>query len=210
LRKTYRIYPKCEIGKNAQIGDFVIIGLPPRGKKEGELKTIIGDNAVIRSHTVVYAGNIIGDNFQSGHKVMIRENNRIGDNVSIGTGTVIEHDVEIADNVRVHSQAFIPEFSSLGKGCWIGPNVTFTNVLHPLCPKAKECLKGPVLKKGAKIGANSTLLPNIVIGEKALVGAGSVVTKDVPDGKVVIGNPATVVKDISELKCPFGLIDKPY
>jgi acetyltransferase-like isoleucine patch superfamily enzyme len=141
---------------------------------------------------------------------MIRENNRIGDNVSIGTGTVIEHDVEIADNVRVHPQAFIPEFSSLGKGCWIGPNVTFTNVLHPLCPKAKECLKGPVLKKSAKIGANPTLLPNIVIGKKGLVRAGSVVTKDVPDGKVVIGNPATVVKDISELKCPFRLIDKPY
>jgi len=141
---------------------------------------------------------------------MVRENNRIGNNVSIGTGTIIEHDVEIADNVRIHSQAFIPEFSSLGDGCWIGPSVTFTNVLHPLCAKAKECWKGPVLKRGAKIGANSTLLPNIVIGERALVGAGSVVTKDVPDEKVALGNPAKVVKDISELKCPFELIDKPY
>jgi len=210
LKKSYRIYPNCEIGKNGQIGDFVVIGVPPKGKKEGELKTIIGDNAVIRSHTVIYAGNIIGNNFQSGHKVAIRENNRIGDDVSVGTGTVIEHDVQIANNVRIHSQAFIPEFSSLGENCWIGPRVVFTNVLHPLCPKAKECLKGPVLKKGAKVGANSTLLPNIVIGERALVGAGSVVTKDVPDGKVVVGNPATVVKDISELRCPFGLIDKPY
>lgn len=210
MKKTYIIYPKCKIGKNTQIGDFVVIGLPPRGKKKGELETAIGDNAIIRSHTVIYAGNMIGDNFESGHKVMLRENNRIGNNVSIGTGTVIEHDVEIADNVRIHSQAFIPEFSSLGDGCWVGPNVVFTNALHPLCPQAKKCLKGPVLKRGAKIGANATLLPNIVIGEKAVVGAGSVVTKDVPDGKVVVGNPATVIKNIGELNCPFGLIDKPY
>ena len=210
METTYKIYPNVKIGKGAKIGDFVIIGVPPRGKEPGELETIIGNDAVIRSHTVIYAGNIIGDSFQIGHHVMIREDNRIGNKVSIGTNSVVEHHVTIEDNVRIHSQAFVPEWSILETGCWIGPNVVLINTYHPLCPKAKECMKGPTIKKGAKIGANATLLPDIVIGENALVGAGSVVVKDIPPNKVVVGNPAKIIKDIHDLKCPYGLIDKPY
>jgi len=210
VAKTYKIYPNVEIGKSVVIGDFVIIGLPAKGTKEGESKTVIGDNSVIRSHTVIYSGNIIGNNFQTGHLVMIREFNRVGDNVSIGTGSDIEHHVKIGNNVRIHSNVFIPEYSVLEDNCWIGPNVVFTNALHPRCPKAKECLKGPIIKKEAKIGANSTLLPGVVVGEYALIGAGSVVIEDVPSYKVVVGNPGELVKDIRELKCPYGLVDKPY
>jgi acetyltransferase-like isoleucine patch superfamily enzyme len=159
---------------------------------------------------VIYAGNTIGDNFQTGHQVMIRELNDIGREVSIGTGSVIEHHVKIGDRVRIHSRVFIPEFSVLEEGCWIGPGVVMTNAFHPLCPKVKDCLVGPTVKKGAKIGANATLLPGVVIGENALVGAGAVVTKDVPAGAVVAGNPAKIIKQIDELDCPFDLIAKPY
>lgn len=88
-------------GDGVVLEDFCIIGAPPRGAKDGELATRIGDNAVIRSHTVIYAGNVIGNNFQTGNKVNIRESNRIGNNVSVGTLSVIEHHVEIADNVRI-------------------------------------------------------------------------------------------------------------
>ncbi len=77
---------------------------------------------------------------------MIRELNQIGDNVSIGTHSVIEHHVQIDDNVRVHSNAFIPEFSILEEGAWVGPNVVFTNALYPLSPQAKSNLKGSHLK----------------------------------------------------------------
>lgn len=210
MHKNYKIFPNVKIGKNPHIGDFVIIGHPPREKKEAEIETFIGNNAIIRSHTIIYAGNKIGSNFNTGHSVMIREENEIGDNVSVGTSSVVEHHTKIGNNVRIHSQAFIPEFSVLEDNCWIGPNVVLTNVYHPLCPKATECLKGPTIKSGAKVGANSTLLPDIVIGRNALVGAGSVVVDDVPDNKVVIGNPARVIKDISELKCPYKLIKRPY
>src|SRR4029434_11032591 len=140
--------------------------------------TVIGKGAVIRSHTVIYAGNIIGNNFQTGNKVNIRESNRIGNNVSVGTLSVIEHHVEIADNVRIHTQVFIPEYSTLEEGCWIGPNVVFTNAKYPLSPRVKDNLVGTVIRKGAKIGANATLLPGVVIGENALVGAGAVVVRD--------------------------------
>jgi acetyltransferase-like isoleucine patch superfamily enzyme len=196
---TYRLYDNVALGTDSVIEDFCIIGAPPRGRSSGELATTIGDRAVIRSHTVIYAGNVIGTNFQTGNKVNIRESNRIGNNVSVGTLSVIEHHVEIADNVRIHTQVFIPEFSVLEKGCWIGPNVVLTNAKYPLSPGVKDQLAGPLICQGAKIGANATILPGVVIGENALVGAGSVVAKDVPPRTVVVGNPARVIRDISEL-----------
>jgi len=187
------------LGANVDIGEFVVIGLPPRGKEPGELETHIGPDAVIRSHTVIYAGNVIGANLQTGHGVMIRELNEIGDHVSVGTHSIIEHHVRIGNHVRIHSNAFIPEYSVLEEGAWVGPHVVFTNALYPLSPDAKRNLEGPHLLSGAKIGANATLLPGVVIGRHALVGAGAVVVCDVPDGKVVVGNPARVVKDITDL-----------
>lgn len=203
---SYIIYKGVDLGEGSVIEDYSIVGTPPRGKKDGELPTIIGAGAVIRSHSVIYAGNTIGKNFQTGNKVNIRESNRIGDNVSIGTLSVVEHHVEIADNVRIHTQVFIPEFSVLEEGCWIGPNVVFTNAKYPLSPGVKDQLAGPVIKRGAKVGANSTLLPGVVIGENALVGAGSVVVDDVPPGAVVVGNPARVIRQISDL--PYAAVPR--
>jgi len=210
ISPTAKIYPNVRLGEKVEIGDYVVIGVPPKGKAEGQLETVIGDGAVIRSHSVIYAGNRIGNGFQTGHHAMIREENRIGDNVSVGTNSVAEHHVEIANGVRIHSQAFVPEYSVLEEGAWIGPNVVLTNVPHPLCPKAKECIKGPTIKRGAKIGANSTILPFVIVGENALVGAGSVVVHDVPPRAVVAGNPAKVVKSVDQLRCPVALMDKPY
>jgi acetyltransferase-like isoleucine patch superfamily enzyme len=195
----YLIYPHVQIGKHAQIEDFVIIGLPPMGKRPGELLTIIGDNAVIRSHTVIYAGNRIGDHFQTGHHVTVRECNVIGNSVKLGTGTNIEHHVLIEDEVHIHSQVFIPEFSILKNGCWIGPNVVLTNAKYPKSKDAKATLAGPVIENHAKIGANSTILPGITVGARSLIGAGTVVTTDVPPEKIVVGNPGRVIKDLDEL-----------
>jgi acetyltransferase-like isoleucine patch superfamily enzyme len=198
-----RIYQNVALGEDTVVEDFCIIGAPPRGVGDGELRTTIGQGGVLRSHTVIYAGNVIGRNFQTGNKANIRESNRIGNDVSVGTLSVIEHHVEIGDKVRIHSQVFIPEFSVLEEGCWIGPNVVLTNAKYPLSPGVKDQLVGPVIRKGAKIGANATILPGVVVGENALIGAGSVVVKDVPPGAVAIGNPARVIRKISELPYPL-------
>jgi len=194
------IYPNVIIGEGTEIDKFVIIGQPPRGKKLGEIQTIIGSNSVIRSHTVIYAGNKIGDNFQTGHHVMIREDNILGNNVSVGTGTVIEHHVKIGDGARIHSNAFIPEYSVLEQECWIGPGVILTNARYPRSADVKEKLTGPTIGKNAKIGAGGVLLPGVLIGENALVGAGSVVATDIPANTVVVGNPARVIKCITEIE----------
>lgn len=202
---TSIVYANVVLGEGTVVEDFCIVGAAPRGAKEGELPTTIGDGSVIRSHTVIYAGNKIGRNFQTGNKVNIRETNTIGDNVSVGTLSVIEHHVSIADNVRIHTQVFVPEYSILEEGCWLGPNVVLTNAKYPLSPGVKDSLAGVVIRKGAKIGANSTLLPGVVIGENALVGAGSVVVRDVPPGAVVVGNPARVISQIADL--PYSKVE---
>lgn len=195
----YTVHPNVLLGEGSSVGDFSIIGVPPQNLAPGEIQTRIGPNALIRSHTVIYAGNVIGANFQTGHGALLRELNEIGDDVSVGSHSIVEHHVRIADRVRVHSNAFIPEWSILEEDAWVGPNVVFTNAPYPRGRDVKQTLKGPRLLRGAKIGANATLLPGVVIGRDALVGAGAVVVRDVPDGKVVVGNPAVVIKDVSEL-----------
>lgn len=210
MKTEFRLYPNVHLGEGVRIENFVVIGQPPRGREPGELPTFIGDGALIRSHTVIYAGNRIGSSFQTGHGALIREENEIGDEVSIGSHTVIEHHVKIGNRVRIHSGAFVPEGSILEDDSWLGPCVILTNALHPLCPKAKECLRGPHVGRGAKIGAGAIILPDIRIGEMALVGAGAVVVEDVPPGAIVVGNPSRAIKRIEDLRCPYGLVEKPY
>jgi len=195
---NYKIYPNVKLGKNVKIGEFCIIGLPPCEENKGKTDTVIGDNACIRSHTVIYAGNDIGENFQTGHHVMVREDNSIGDDVSIGTGSCVEYHIEIENNVRIHSGAFIPEYSILEEGCWLGPGAVLTNAKYPCSVSAKKNLKGPRICKGAKLGANVTVLPGLTVGDNCLIGAGSVVVKDVQPGKIVVGNPAKFIGDITE------------
>lgn len=206
-----KIHKNALFGKNCIIEDNCEIGRPPRGRKEGELSTTIGDNAVMRSNTVIYAGTKIGNNFQTGHSVIIRENNTIGHNVSIGSNSTIEVDNKIGNNVRIHSLCFL-EKTCIEDTVFIGPCVLFTDDPHPQIPTIRDCMKGATVKKNAKIGGGVTLLPYVTIGENALIGAGSVVTKDVPANMVVAGNPAHKLKNISEMICDKNKNDihKPY
>ncbi|EHQ34349.1 acyltransferase [Methanoplanus limicola] len=146
----------------------------------------IGDNFTLRPGTVIYSDVTIGDNFSSGHSVMIREKTTIGDNVSVGSSVIIEGNCTIGNNVSLQSLVYIPTDVIIEDDVFIGPNAVLTNDPYP----PRGGIKGPVIKKGASIGANATILPGVVIGEGALVAAGAVVTKDVPDGVLAVGAPA--------------------
>jgi len=186
VSKKAILYGKVRIGEGSTIQDNVILG----SAEEGELS--IGKASIIRSGAVIYSGVKIGNNFRSGHNILIRENSEIGDNVLVGTNSVIDGDCKIRSNVSIQTGVYITRYTTIEDNVFLGPCCVMTNDKYM---KYGAVLKGPVIKQGASIGANSTIMPGITIGEGAIVAAGSVVTKDVPPYKVVMGVPARVVKD---------------
>ena len=209
------IEKNVKIGKNSVIEDFVVLGKPTKIGHEAK-QSKIEDGAYFRTGTIVYEGTKIGKNFVSGDHARIRENTKIGNNVSIGANSNVERDCQIGDNVRVQTQCFIPEYTTLEENVWIGPSVVMTNVVHPPCPVFKEeghkmelkCIRGPVLRKGAIVGAGSIILPGVEVGENSLIAAGSVVLDDVKKNTVVAGNPAKRVKKVKDLVCDPGIFEK--
>lgn len=176
-----------------QIGPFCEIGKSPHGIVKNSLA--IGLYSVIRSRTTIYDGCNIGKHFMTGHSVLIRENCEIGDNVSIGTHTEIGPDVIIGNDVRIHSNCFIPELTVIEDGAWIGPCVCICNDRYPGNCGSPKYLEGVTIQTKATIGANVTILPGVVVGYSSVVGAGSVVTKNVPHGITVYGNPARATEE---------------
>jgi len=151
---------------------------------------IIGKNANLRSNTVIYNDVEIGDYFKTGHGVLIREKTKIGDNVLIGTNSVVEGYCNIGSNISIQSNVYIPQNSSIDDYVFIGPCACFTNDRYPL--RNDHPLQGPIIRKGASVGANSTFLSGIEIGEGAMVAAGAIVTRDVPKEYLAIGAPAKI------------------
>lgn len=191
---------ETDIGPDCVIEAYCVVGYGDAATASETTRPVrIGLGSHLRQFTVIYWGTEIGKRFHSGHKANIRESCSIGDDVSIGTLSVIEHHVRIGSRVRIHSQAFIPEYSIIEDDVFIGPNVVLTNAKYPASPDVKAHLRGPLIKTKAIIGANATILPGVVIGSQAVVGAGSVVTRDVETGTVVAGNPARAINTVSAL-----------
>jgi acetyltransferase-like isoleucine patch superfamily enzyme len=172
----------------------------------------IGKNPNVRSYTLIYPRTKIGDNFSSGHFSLIREDVTIGDNCSIGTHTEIGHHVSIGNNVRIHSSCFIPEYTEIEDNVWIGPGTVICNTFHPLCCKAKECLKrtAPIIQQGAIVGARVTIMPGVIVGRDCVIGAGTLVTKSISSNSVVFGNPAECYSYRGQLECHFEKDFHPY
>lgn len=136
----------------------------------------------------------IGENTTIWQFVVVLENARIGDNCNLCAHAFVEGGVIIGNNVTVKSGVYLWHGTIIEDDVFIGPNATFTNDPMPRSKLYLEASKGITVKKGASIGANATLLPGVTIGCNAMVGAGAVVTKSVPDNAVVIGNPAKVIR----------------
>lgn len=194
--------------KPTTVDDGVTLGYPT-GRPIADTELRIGPEAHIRSGTVIYVGSTIGRGLQTGHNVVIREENVIGDHVGIWSNSVIDYGCRIGNNVKIHSNVYVAQFTTIEDDAFLAPGVTIANDMRPLCG---ECTRagGPTIKRGARIGVNVTILPGVVIGEYALIGAGSVVTKDVPPHAVAYGNPARVHTSVNEIDCPLHPGQKAY
>ena len=163
------------------------------------LRFTLGTGARLRSGTVLYAGSRIGARLQTGHHVVVREDCEIGDDVSVWSNSVIDYGCRIGDGVKIHCNCYVAQYTDIGDGAFLAPGVTCANDLYPGQADSASVMCGPVIGAGAQLGVNVTVLPYVLLGEGCIVGAGSVVTRDVPAGAVVYGNPAEVHGTVGDL-----------
>lgn len=199
------IYPGVEINSNCFIGPNCIIGEPMSSyynilESHNFKKTIIGSDSIIRSSAIIYEDVNIGCNFISGHRITIREGTVIGNNCSLGTLCDLQGNLTIGNHVRLHSNVHLGQKSIIEDYVWIYPYVILTNDPYP--PMGK--LKGVTVKKFAQIATGAIIMPGLTIGINALIGAASLVRKDVPDEMVVVGNPGKELCSVRDLKDDSG------
>ena len=194
------------IGDNVRIDDNTVIGKYPMRaslsifKEESNLPpTHIGDNCLIGANTVIYIGSTISNNVLIADLASVRENTAIGEYTIIGRGVTIENYVKIGKRCKLESECYITAYSELEDYVFIAPGVVTSN--DNFLGRTEERFKhfrGVTVRRGGRIGANAVILPGKIIGEDALIAAGSVVTKDVPPRKVVMGSPARIIRDVPE------------
>ncbi len=195
------IYDNVVIGDNTIICNDCVIGEPLNNYYYEEAtyvnpKTVIGPNSLIRSHCIIYAGNEIGDHFQCGHRVTIREHMKIGTHCRVGTVSDLQGYSEVGNYVSMHSNVHIGMHSKIGNYCWIYPYTVFTN--DPT-PPSEVCV-GPTVGDYSIVATHCLLLPGVKIGSNCLVGACSMVSKNIDDYQVAVGSPAKMVKDVRNVR----------
>lgn len=206
------IYSNVEIGAGTFVGPGCTLGEPsiayyrePDAYTNSPLK--IGANAIIRSNCVLYAGSQIGEGLQTGHNVIIRENTIIGPHCSIGSYGDIQGHVRIGSYCRFHSSVHIGQYSVIGNYVFIYPFSVLTNDPHP---PSDTCIQGPTIEDYAVVCAGAVLMPAVTIGAQCVVGANSLVNRDVDPEKVVLGVPARPICSIHDIECKEGRLEKPY
>lgn len=202
------IYPNVEIGDNVEVMEGAVIGRLPKGagatsrKITSEfLPVIIGKNSVISCNAIIYTDVMIGEGTLIADGASVREQCRIGNNCIISRSVTINYNTKIGNRTKIMDNTHITGNMSIGDDVFISVLVATTND-NNIGTKGydEEKIKGPTILNNVLIGAGANLLPGIVIGEHSIVGAGSVVTKSVPEYKVVMGIPAKIVKDILNSK----------
>lgn len=198
------LHKGIKIGDSVRIDDHTVIGKNPMYsinsimKKENCLSpTLIKNNCIIGTHVVLYNGCTINNSTLIADFASIREHVTIGKKTIIGRGVAIENYCSIGSNCKLETNAYITAYSTIEDYVFIAPNVITSN--DAFAGRTKErfnCFKGVTVKKGARIGAGATILPNITLFEDAFVAAGSVVTRNVPKKKIIAGNPAKHLKDV--------------
>jgi acetyltransferase-like isoleucine patch superfamily enzyme len=205
IAPTAVVYPGTILGDGVKILDHAVVGkqpsLSPRStaKREELAPLELGPGTIVSTSAVVFAGTRIGARVIVGDGARVRERCEIGDDVVIGSGSLIENDTTVGALTKIQAEAYITAYSTLEDEVFIAPCVVTTNDnFRGRTERRHELIKGPTIRRGARVGGGAVLCPGVEIGEEAFVGAGAVVTKDVPPRVVVVGNPARVLRDVPE------------
>ena len=199
------VYPGTVLGDGVTVLEGAVVGkqpsLSPRStaKREPLPPTEIGAGTIVSTGAIVFAGSHIGARVILGDQSCVRERVTIGDDVVVGRGSLVENDTTIGALTKIQADAYITAYSTLEENVFIAPCVVTTNDnFMGRTEKRHELIKGPTIRRGARVGGGAILCPGVEIGEEAFVGAGAVVTKDVPARKLVVGSPARVLRDVPD------------
>ena len=202
---TAIVYPGTVLGEGCKVLDYAVVGkqptLSPRSTaKREELPPLeLGAGTVVSTGAVVFAGTTIGERVIVGDQACVRERCTIGDDVVIGRGSLVENDTAVGALTKIQAHAYITAYSLLEDNVFIAPCVITTNDnFMGRTEKRRELVKGPTIRRGARVGGGAVLLPGIEIGEEAFVGAGAVVLGDVPPRAVMVGSPARQIREVPE------------
>jgi len=205
IHPTATVYPGTVLGDGVRVLENAVVGKQPAlgpkstAKRDPLPPAVIGDRTIISTGAIVFAGATIGGACIIGDQSCVRERVVISDDVVVGRGSLVENDTTIGSGTRIQAEAYITAYSTLEDDVFIAPCVVTTNDnFMGRTERRKELMKGPTIRRGARVGGGAILCPGIEVGEEAFVGAGAVVTKDVPPRKVVVGSPARVLRDVPE------------
>jgi acetyltransferase-like isoleucine patch superfamily enzyme len=205
IAQTAVVYPGTVIGQGCKILDYAVVGkqptLSPRSTaKREELPPLeLGPGTIVSTGAVVFAGTTVGERVIVGDQASVRERCTIGDDVVIGRGSLVENDTSIGALTKIQAHAYITAYSVLEDNVFIAPCVVTTNDnFMGRTEKRHDLVKGPTIRRGARIGGGVVLLPGIEVGEEAFVGAGAVVIRDVPARALVVGNPARQIREVPD------------
>jgi acetyltransferase-like isoleucine patch superfamily enzyme len=205
IHPTATVYPGTVLGDGVRVLENAVVGKQPSlgskstAKREPLPPTTIGDNTVVSTGAIVFAGSSIGADCIVGDQSCIRERVTMADDCILGRGSLIENDTTVGAGTRIQAEAYITAYSTLEEDVFIAPCVVTTNDnFMGRTEKRRALMKGPTIRRGARVGGGAILCPGIEVGEEAFIGAGAVVTKDVPPRKLVVGSPARVLRDVAE------------
>ena len=203
IHPTAVVHPGTVLGEGVKVLEHAVVGkqptLSPRStaRREPLPPTVVGDGTVISTAAIVFAGSRLGARVIVGDQACIRERVAIDDDVVIGRGALVENDTSIGARTRIQADAYVTAYSTLEEDVFVAPCVVTTNDnFMGRTERRLAAMKGPTIRRGARVGGGAILCPGVEVGEEAFVGAGAVVTKDVPARKVVVGSPARVIRDV--------------
>jgi acetyltransferase-like isoleucine patch superfamily enzyme len=204
IHETAIVYPGTVLGEGVRVLEGAVVGkqpvLSPRStaSREPLPPTTIGAGTIVSTGAIVFAGATIGARVIIGDQSCVRERVTIGDDVVLGRGSLVENDTTVGALTKIQADAYITAYSTLEESVFVAPCVVTTNDnFMGRTEKRHTLVAGPTIRRGARIGGGAVLCPSVEIGEEAFVGAGAVVTKDVPARMLVVGNPARVLREVA-------------